>query len=122
MITYLIQLVFRSDFYLTEIQARIESVYRLVSSYCQKILYIMSVFSLESDNKKIRSESHRTCVHVWCDLMGGAAWAHVIGGTRHWMHMEPLLTFASEAWAEGYSSHSVCLCVCVSPPLLENGR
>ena len=39
MITYLIQAVFRSDFYLTEIQARIESVYRLVSNYCQKILY-----------------------------------------------------------------------------------
>ena len=29
-------------------------------------------------------------VHVWCDLTGGAAWAHVIGGTRHWVHMEPL--------------------------------
>ena len=24
-------------------------------------------------------------VHVWCDLTGGAAWAHVIGGTRHWV-------------------------------------
>ena len=33
-----------------------------------------------------------------------------------------LLTLASEVWVEGYSSRSVCLCVCVSPPLLENGR
>ena len=39
MIIYFIQPVFRSDFYLTEIQALIESVYRLVSSYCRKILY-----------------------------------------------------------------------------------
>ena len=46
MITYLIQPVFRSDFYLTEIQARIESVYRLVSSYC-----------CIQPRKKIRSES-----------------------------------------------------------------
>ena len=29
-------------------------------------------------------------VHVRCDLTGGAAWAHVIGGTRHWVRMEPL--------------------------------
>ena len=29
-----------------------------------------------------------------------------------WIHL--LLTLASEAWAEGYSSHSVCLSVCVS--------
>ena len=26
--------------------------------------------------------------NVWCDLMGGAAWAHVIEGTRHWVHMD----------------------------------
>ena len=28
--------------------------------------------------------------HVWCDLTGGAAWAHIIGGTRHWAHLVPL--------------------------------
>ena len=52
MITYLIQPVFRSDFYLTEIQARIESVYRLVSSYCPKILYHVCI-----RQEKVRSES-----------------------------------------------------------------
>ena len=56
MITYLIQPVFRSDFYPTEIQARIESVYRLISYQViaqQFCIICMSVFSLESD----RSES-----------------------------------------------------------------
>ena len=56
MITYLIQPVFRSDFYLTEAQARIESVYRLVSGYCQKILYHVYI-QPRIRQEKIRSES-----------------------------------------------------------------
>ena len=71
-ITYLIQPVFRSDFYVMETQARIESVYRLVSSYCQKILYhvcIQSRIRQEKNQISIGPEYYWLCKKYTANLL-----------------------------------------------------
>ena len=70
MITYLIQPVFRSDFYLTEIQARIESVYRFVSSYFQKILYHVYIQPRIRQEKKLDLNQTRILLAVYYSMSG----------------------------------------------------
>lgn len=50
-----------------------------------------NVTSWGSDKEILALATMLQCtIHVWTDLLGGAQWAHLLGGSRHWLHMGPL--------------------------------